>query len=108
LSIPEEPVELKAGTRALLEESPEEGTRIVNDARFVADLLWDEWADTLEAGDMDYDRFLEISRGYANELRLWVFGERIWEHCASGLAGRLLRRLPNSIDKERVLSEVSR
>ena len=26
---------------------------------------------------MDYDRFLEISRGYADELRLWVFGERI-------------------------------
>jgi hypothetical protein len=43
---------------------------------------------------MDYDRFAEISRGYAGEFRLWVVGERPWDHCAAGLAGRLLRRLP--------------
>ncbi len=103
--LPEEPVELKAETRFLLEESPEEGTRVVNDARFVADLLWEEWGEGFEAAGMDYGRFLEISRGYANELRLWVFGERPWDHCAAGLAGRVLRRLP---DKENVLSEVGR
>ena len=43
---------------------------------------------------MGYDRFLEISRSYAGEFRLWVVGERPWDHCAAGLAGRLLRRLP--------------
>ena len=91
-----------------MEETPEEGTHIINDARFVADLLWWEWGDALEPVGMDYDRFLEISRGYSDELRLWVFGERIWDHCAAGLAGRVLRRLPNSTDKERTLSEVSR
>ena len=106
--LPEEPVELKAETRFLLEESPEEGTRVINDARFVADLLWEEWADNLEAGGMDYDRFLEISRGYANELRLWVFGERPWDHCVAGLAGRVSRRLPDKANEERTLSEVSR
>lgn len=104
-ALPEEPEELKAETRALLEESPEEGTRVINDARFVADPLWREWGSTLEASGMDYDRFLEISRGYADELRLWVLGERIWDHCAAGLAGRVWRRLPN---EEKALSEVSR
>ena len=111
LPLPEEPVESKSETRFLLEESPEEGARVVNDASFVADLLWGEWGGEIEDAGMDYDRFLEISRGYANELRLWVFGERPWEHCAVGLAGRVLRRLPDTAekaDKEKALSEVSR
>jgi hypothetical protein len=43
---------------------------------------------------MGHDRFIEISRGYADELRLWVVGERPWDHCAAGLAGRVQRRLP--------------
>ena len=43
---------------------------------------------------MGHDRFLQISRGYADELRLWVVGERPWDHCAAGLAGRVQRRLP--------------
>jgi hypothetical protein len=90
----EEPVELRAETRALLEESPEEGLRLIGDASFVADLLWEDWRGTLERQGMGQDRFLEIARGYADELRLWVVGERPWEHCAAGLAGRVQRRLP--------------
>ena len=90
----EEPVELRAETRALLEESPEEGSRLVGEAAFVADLLWEDWGDLLEPAGMPYDRFLQISRGYADELRLWVVGERPWDHCATGLAGRVQRRLP--------------
>ena len=92
--MPDEPIELKAGTRALLEDSPEEGGRVIADAAFVSDLLWGEWRADLEGAGMGYDRFLEISRSYAGELRLWVVGERPWDHCAAGLAGRLLRRLP--------------
>ena len=94
LPVPDEPKDLKTETRALLEESPEEGSRVVEDATFVADLLWEEWGEDLEGAGMDHDRFLEISRGYATELRLWVVGERPWNHCAAGLAGRSLRRLP--------------
>ena len=90
----EEPVELRAETRALLEESPEEGSRLIGDAAFVADLLWEDWRGTLERQGMGRDRFLEIARGYADELRLWVVGERPWDHCAAGLAGRVQRRLP--------------
>ena len=92
--MPDEPTKAKAETRALLEESPEEGGRLIADAAFVSDLLWKEWGANLEAAGMGYARFLEISRAYAGEFRLWVVGERPWDHCAAGLAGRSLRRLP--------------
>ena len=94
LPLPDEPTQLKAQTRALLEESPEEGGRVIADAAFVSDLLWEEWGADLTRTGMDYDRFVEISRGYTGEFRLWVVGERPWDHCVAGLAGRLLRRLP--------------
>ena len=92
--MPDEPTQTKVETRALLEDSPEEGGRVIADAAFVSDLLWEHWGDDLEGAGMEYDRFLEISRSYAGELRLWVVGERPWNHCAAGLAGRSLRRLP--------------
>jgi hypothetical protein len=94
LSLPAEPARLRAETRALLEDWPEEGARVIGDAAFVADLLWDEWAEDLEGSGMDRERFLEISRDYSGELRLWVVGERPWDHCVAGLAGRVRRRLP--------------
>jgi hypothetical protein len=105
LSLPDEPATVRTDTRALLEESPEEGSRTINDARFVADLLWEEWVEELEESGMGYDQFLGISRGYSGELRLWVVGERPWGHCVAGLAGRVTRRLP---DNDKALTEVSR
>jgi hypothetical protein len=94
LLLPAEPAELRAETRALLEDWPEEGVRAIGAAAFVADLLWEEWREDLEGAGMDRQRFLEISRGYSDELRLWVVGERPWDHCVAGLAGRVRRRLP--------------
>ena len=96
LPMPPEPLELRADTRALLEETPEDGMKIINDARFVAEPLWEEWGDALEEAGMSYETFLTIARSYAGELRLWVVGERIWEHCAAGFAGRVTRRLPEA------------
>jgi hypothetical protein len=93
LPVPEEPRELRDRVRSLIEDAPEEGARLVGEASFVADRLWEEWGDELTAGGMDRDRFLQIARGYAGELRLWVVGERPWQHCAAGLAGRASRRL---------------
>ena len=94
LPLPEEPAELRAEIRALLEDRPEEGTRVVGDAAFVADLLWEEWGEDLEGAGMSRERFHEISSGYSGELRLWVVGEQPWDHCVAGLAGRVRRRLP--------------
>ena len=104
LPVPDEPKGLKTETRAFLEEWPEAGNRVVEDATFVSDLLWEEWGTDLERAGMGYDRFVEISRGYAGEFRLWVVGERPWDHCAAGLAGRLLRRL--QARKATILAEV--
>ena len=103
--MPDEPTELKAETRTLLESSPEEGGRVIADAAFVSDLLWEEWKTELQGAGMGYGRFLEISRSYAGEFRLWVVGERPWDHCAAGLAGRLLRRLPAG--QATILAEVN-
>jgi hypothetical protein len=94
LPVPDEPKDVRAETRALLEESPEEGSRVIEDATFVSELLWERWGTDLEGAGMGYDRFVEIIRGYAAEFRLWVVGERPWNHCVAGLAGRSLRRLP--------------
>jgi hypothetical protein len=104
LMLPEEPKDLKTTTRALVEEAPEEGSNLVNDARFVADGLWNEWGEEIEAAGMDRDRFVGISRSYADELRLWVMGERPWEHCVAGLRGRVLRRLPVAGERREALS----
>jgi hypothetical protein len=106
LPVPDEPTQTKAETRALLEDSPEEGGRVIADAAFVSDLLWERWGTDLEGAGMGYTRFLEISRSYAGEFRLWVVGERPWNHCAAGLAGRLLRRLPAG--EATILAEVNR
>ena len=104
LPMPSEPVRLRADTRALLEENPEDGMKTIKDARFVAEPLWEEWGDELEEAGMAYDAFLTIARSYAGELRLWVVGERIWEHCAAGLVGRVTRRLPEAGCKQELAS----
>ena len=106
LSPPEEPAELRSKVRALLEDRPEEGARVIGDAAFVADHLWEKWGQDLEGAGLSRERFVEISRGYTGELRLWVVGERPWNHCAAGLAGRLLRRLPAR--DATILAEVNR
>jgi hypothetical protein len=105
LPVPDEPTDLRAETRALLEDSPEEGGRVIADGAFVSDLLWEEWKTDLQGAGMGYGRFMEISRSYAGEFRLWVVGERPWDHCAAGLAGRLMRRLP--AEQATILAEVN-
>ena len=94
LNLPEEPTELRIEARSLLEDSPEEGLSLVNAGYPLVDLLWEEWGAELEETGVGRERFSEITRGYASEIRLWAMGERPWDHCVAGLAGRVLRRLP--------------
>lgn len=100
-----EPRELRVETRALIEDSPEEGMRLINAGQPLADLLWEEWDAELEGAGMDRERFHEVVRGYAGEIRLWVIGERPWDHCVAGLAGRVIRRLPRRDEKMQELTE---
>ncbi len=100
----EEPLKPRAETRALIEDSPEEGLRLVNDGQPLADLLWEEWGAELEEAGVSRERFSEITRGYAMEIRLWAMGERPWDHCIAGLAGRVLRRLPRQRERQEIAS----
>lgn len=93
LPLPDEPQALKALTRTLLEQAPDEGLPLVLAGDWMADPLWERWGETLERRGMDREHFGQIVAGYANELRLWVVGERPWEQAASGLIGRVARRL---------------
>ncbi len=93
LPIPGEPHALKAMARTLLDQAPETGLPLVVAGEWIADPLWETWGDALAGRDMDRDRFGQIVAEYGNELRLWVAGERPWEHYLSGLAGRVMRRL---------------
>ncbi|HLL50923.1 MAG TPA: hypothetical protein VK356_09670, partial [Thermomicrobiales bacterium] len=96
LTLPEEPRALKAMVRTLLDQAPETGLPLVVAGEWLADPLWESWGDALEERGMNRDRFGQIVAGYGNELRLWVVGERLWEQCISGLAGRVERRLSPS------------
>jgi hypothetical protein len=79
--------------RALLDQAPETGLPLIVAGEWMADPLWEQWGEALQAHDMDRERFGQIVADFGNELRLWVAGERPWEQYASGLAGRVVRRL---------------
>jgi hypothetical protein len=94
LALPEEPVELRRRTRALIEQDPTRGAAVVDAGAWIADPLWALWGPVLEAAGMDRDRFGEVVAGDRRELWLWVMGERTWAQAAGGLLGRVQRRLP--------------
>ena len=94
LSLPEEPVELRRRTRALVEQDPDRGAAVVDAGAFLADPLWERWGAALEPAGMDRDRFAAVVADYRRELWLWVMGERTWAQSAGGLLGRVRRRLP--------------
>jgi hypothetical protein len=97
LPLPEEPRALKSIARTLLDQAPETGLPLVVAGEWIADPLWESWGDVLEERGMDREQFGQIVAGYGNELRLWVAGERPWQHSISGLAGRVERRLSPSV-----------
>jgi hypothetical protein len=92
LPLPPEPHALKSLARTLLLEAPAAGLTMVEDGAWLADALWEEWRAPLDRGGMDRERFGRVVAGYHNEVRLWLMGERLWEQCVAGLAGRAARR----------------
>lgn len=93
LPIPAEPLALRALGRTLLEQAPDDGLPLIASGGWIADALWGWWQAPLERGGMDRARFDRVVADYGNELRLWAIGERPWDQCAGGLAGRVSRRL---------------
>ena len=96
LTLPEEPRALRSMARTLLHQAPETGLPLVVQGEWLADPLWECWGDLLRELGMDREQFGHVVAGYGNELRLWVVGERPWQHYVSGLAGRVERRLSPS------------
>ena len=96
LTLPEEPRAVKSLARTLLDQAPETGLPVVTTGEWIADPLWENWGEALRERGMGREQFGQIVAGYGNELRLWVAGERPWEHYISGLAGRVERRLAPS------------
>ena len=96
LTLPEEPRALQSMARTLLDQAPETGLPLIVGGEWIADPLWECWGDLLRELGMDRRQFGQIVAGYGNELRLWVVGERPWQHYISGLAGRAERRFSPS------------
>lgn len=96
LPLPGEPQALKRVARALLEQAPATGLLLVSSGEWIVEPLWGSWSAALEPCGMSRDSFSRIVAEYGNELRLWVVGERPWDHYVSGLSGRVTRRLAPS------------
>ena len=62
----------------------------------LGDTLWASWGSALEAAGLSRTAFVAVVAGYRRELWFWLLGDRIWAQVATGLAGRMARRLPES------------
>lgn len=95
LEIPAEPAELRLSIRHDVLDGADWQGRF-GDGLGVGEVLWARWAGALESAGMTRPVFEATVRAYRRELWFWVLGDRTWEQAVSGLAGRLLRRLPPS------------
>jgi hypothetical protein len=92
LEVPDEPLDLKVALRhALLDGRPQGELPAELD---VAAWLWDQWGAELEPVGFDRDQFAQALDANRRELWLWLIGDRQWTQFASGLVGRISRRLP--------------
>jgi hypothetical protein len=92
LALVPEPVALKLMLRALAKQSPGRAAALLVGSDEVAAHLWGRWGHDLEAADMPRGEFLAVLAGYQRELWYWLWGNRTWQQCSQGLAGRLARR----------------
>jgi hypothetical protein len=94
LSVPAEPVELRATVRDAVLGGADWAATFGDDLG-VGDYLWEQWGPVLGAAGLERASFTAVVSSYRRELWFWLLGDRIWAQTASGLAGRLLRRLPS-------------
>jgi hypothetical protein len=95
LVLPEEPTAIGAALLRLVHAGqgwPDGGDEDAG----LADALWASWSEDLAPAGMDREAFGRVVVGYRRELWLWILGDRSWTQAATGLAGRVLRRLPDA------------
>jgi hypothetical protein len=95
LRVPPEPEEMRDGLRDIILAGGDPREDFSNDV-CLAVWLWDLWCRSLEPVGLDRETFVDIAVTYGREIWLWIIGERRWEQCIEGLAGRVERRLPAS------------
>jgi hypothetical protein len=93
LDHPDEPVDMRDALRDALLAGTDWRDGFSDDV-CVGVWLWERWRPALEPVGMDREAFVDVIISYRRELWLWLMGERQWDQCVSGLAGRVARRLP--------------
>jgi hypothetical protein len=93
LDLPDEPLDLKDGLReALL--AGRDWRDGFSDEICIGLWLWRCWQPALEPEGLSREDFVDVVIANKRELWLWLMGERQWSHYLTGLAGRVVRRLP--------------
>jgi hypothetical protein len=93
LELPEEPVDVKATLRDALLEGHDWREEFADDM-CLAIWLWSLWQPALEPYGMSREDFFDQVIAFRRELWLWLIGDRQWLQYVTGLAGRVVRRLP--------------
>jgi hypothetical protein len=93
LDIPAEPLELKVALRDAILAG--QGWDDLPGALDLGAWLWGVWGARLEASGGGRAAFEQILAANRREAWLWLLGDRQWAQFASGLVGRIVRRLPD-------------
>jgi hypothetical protein len=93
LELPPEPEGIRVGLRDALLDGADWRAGFSDDI-CVGVWLWSRWQPALEPAGCTREEFVDIVVANRRELWLWLVGDRRWEQYVTGLAGRVLRRLP--------------
>ncbi len=93
LELPDEPLDVRIGLREALLAGQNWRDGFGDDI-CLAIWLWKLWRPALEPFGMTREDFVDHVVAYRHEVWLWIIGERQWLPLVTGLAGRVVRRLP--------------
>jgi hypothetical protein len=93
LEFPAEPDDLRIRLRAALLDGGDWRAGFSDDI-CIGVWLWSRWQPVLEPGGCSREEFVDIVIANRRELWLWLLGDRRWEQYVTGLAGRVIRRMP--------------
>lgn len=89
----DEPGEVRTELRHLAEQDPARvRDELATGHGRLGDHLWERWGEELTGVGFDRRGFAEVLGGHRREVWHWLWGDRTWEQCVSGLIGRLSRR----------------
>jgi hypothetical protein len=93
LDVPSEPEDLRTGLRDALLAGQDWRAGLPEEI-CIGSWLWDRWQPVLEPAGCTREAFVDSVVAYRRELWLWLLGDRRWDQYATGLAGRVVRRIP--------------